>query len=129
MTQPPMQPNYMPPQSRPGNGLAIASLVLGIVSTVLFCVWYLSIPLGVLAIVFGAIGGAKAKRGEASGAGMAKTGLILGVVGPVLAVILIIAALAGLKMFGNRLQQIMQQQQQRQQQMQQSQTQPSTTEP
>ena len=35
------------------NGMATAALVLGLVSVVLMCIWYVAIPCGILAIVFG----------------------------------------------------------------------------
>lgn len=59
--------------SRPTNGLATASLVLGILG--------LFIPiLGVLAVIFGSIGISKANQG-ASGKGLAIAGLVLGILG------------------------------------------------
>src|SRR5205823_7952118 len=63
------------------QGLAITAMVLGIVSIVLFCVWYISIPLGILAIILAIVARGKISRGEASGEGMAKAGLILGILG------------------------------------------------
>lgn len=56
------------------KGMSIASLVLGIVSVVLFCISYVSIPCAILAIIFGVLG---KKKG---GTGMAKAGLILGII-------------------------------------------------
>lgn len=38
------------------DGMAIASLVLGIISLPLFCIWCLGLPCGLLAIIFGALG-------------------------------------------------------------------------
>ncbi|MGW2653207.1 DUF4190 domain-containing protein [Streptomyces sp. NPDC001478] len=75
----------------PANGLGIASLVLGIISVALFCLWGLGIILGVLALVFGLIGRGRAKRGEADNAGVALAGVILGSVG-----IVVSAAFLGL---------------------------------
>jgi hypothetical protein len=65
------------------NGLAIASMVLGIVGVVLCCLWIPSI----LAVVFGviAINQIKANPTQA-GRGMAVAGLVLGMVGVVLVV-------------------------------------------
>ncbi|WRZ90239.1 DUF4190 domain-containing protein [Streptomyces sp. NBC_01007] len=70
----------------PSNGLGTAGLVLGIIASVLFIVWPLAIVLGVLAVIFGLIGGAKARRGEATNPGQALAGVICGAVGLVLAV-------------------------------------------
>lgn len=73
-------------QTRPGNGFAEASLVLGMVGLLLglipifyyfYFVWILMIC-GILAVVFGFAGWKRAKRG-AFGKGMAIAGLILGV--------------------------------------------------
>jgi Na+/proline symporter len=49
-------------------------MVLGIVSLVLWCFWYLSIPCAILAIIFGIIGKKRA------GKGMAIAGLVLGII-------------------------------------------------
>ena len=53
----------------------IASLVLGIISTVTFMLWFITMPTGILAIVFGA------KSIKKTGSNLAKTGLILGIIG------------------------------------------------
>jgi hypothetical protein len=67
-------------QTAPGNGMAVASLVLGITSIV-FCWWGLAtLAQVVLAIVFGCIGMGRATNG-ASGRGMAIAGLVCGCVG------------------------------------------------
>lgn len=72
-----------PPADQAASGMAIASLVLGIVSMVIWCVPFLSvlsIPCAILAIVFGFIARGKVKRKEAGGSGQALAGLILGFV-------------------------------------------------
>jgi hypothetical protein len=61
-------------QTRTGNGLAIASLVCGLVGIFLF-----NIILGPLAIIFGAVSWGRANRG-AQNKGMAVAGVILGIV-------------------------------------------------
>lgn len=70
------------------KGLAIASLVLGIVSLVFFCLWYISIPCAVLGIIFGTM------SKTSSGAGMAKAGLICSIIAIAIA-ILALTILAG----------------------------------
>lgn len=70
------------------KGLSIAAMVLGIVSVALFCLWYLSIPCAILAIIFGVIGGKK------GGKGMAKAGLILGIIAIALDILVIVGAVA-----------------------------------
>ncbi len=61
------------------NGQAVASLVLGIIGLVLFWTVWLGLILGILAIVFGAMGRSKAKQG-APNRSMATAGLVLGIV-------------------------------------------------
>ena len=57
------------------SSMAIAALVLGIISIVTSSFWYMSIPTGILAIVFGA------KATRKLGSKLAKAGLITGIVG------------------------------------------------
>lgn len=57
------------------KGFAIASMVLGLVSIVLFCVWFISIPCGILAIIFGILSFSSSKKG------MAIAGFITGGIG------------------------------------------------
>ncbi|MEV7322068.1 DUF4190 domain-containing protein [Streptomyces sp. NPDC093970] len=73
-------------QPMPNNGLGTASLVTGIISVVGFCAWPVALVLGVLGIVFGVIGRARVRRGEATNAGQALAGIICGSAGLVLAV-------------------------------------------
>ncbi|MCX5143264.1 MULTISPECIES: DUF4190 domain-containing protein [unclassified Streptomyces] len=65
----------------PANGMGIASLVLGIISVALFCMYGLGVILGVLALIFGLIGRGRVKRGEANNSGVALAGVILGSIG------------------------------------------------
>ena len=83
------QPGSVPPAGQPnvaaapqqGNGLAIASLVLGIVS-VIFSWWgLLTLAMVVLAITFGGISIHRAEQQPGRGRGMAIAGLVLGIVG------------------------------------------------
>ncbi|MFE7587067.1 DUF4190 domain-containing protein [Streptomyces gardneri] len=70
-----------PGWQQPSNGMGIASMVLGIIAAVGFCLYGLNIILGILALIFGIIGMKKAGRGEATNRGMALAGVILGAVG------------------------------------------------
>ncbi|MFF5755252.1 DUF4190 domain-containing protein [Streptomyces longwoodensis] len=70
----------------PSNGMGTAALVCGIVSAVGFCLWPLAIVLGVLAVIFGVMGRAKAARGEATNPGHALAGIICGAAGLISAV-------------------------------------------
>ena len=47
------------------NGFNIASLVLGIVSIALWCLWIISIPCSILALIFGILGIRKEGKGLA----------------------------------------------------------------
>jgi len=68
------------------KGLCIASMVLGIVSVVLFCIWYLALPCAIVAIVFGVLGL------KSSAKGMAIAGLATGIIGLIISLFIIIAA-------------------------------------
>jgi hypothetical protein len=88
-----------PPYGQPGhsgspkNGLGIAALVLGILSLVTSFSVVGGILLGLVAIVLGALGRSRAKKGQATNGGMALAGLILGVIGLIVSVV--IAAAVG----------------------------------
>lgn len=73
------------PPEQPGNGLAVAGLVLGILGLVFCWIPFFGWIMALLGIIFGAIGNGKANRG-AKGKGLAMAGLILGVLGLVLGV-------------------------------------------
>jgi len=68
---------------QPRNGLGKAALVCGIIAVALSFVpgvnWFVW-PLGVLAIVFGAIGWSRANKGQATNKKFAIAGLVLGIV-------------------------------------------------
>lgn len=66
------------------KGFSIASMVLGIISIVLFCIWYLSIPCAILAIIFGIVGMKKGAKG------MAVAGLVLGIIAVAIVLIFVI---------------------------------------
>ncbi|MFD4481426.1 DUF4190 domain-containing protein [Streptomyces sp. NPDC058471] len=74
----------------PANGMGVTALVLGIISAAVFCLWPLAIVLGILAIIFGAIGRGRARRGEATNPGQALAGIICGIAGIVLGVALLV---------------------------------------
>lgn len=70
------------------SGFTIASLVLGIVSLVLWCVWFVSIPCSILALIFGIIGVKK------KGKGMAIAGIVTGAISLAIWVVLFLGAFA-----------------------------------
>ena len=72
------------------NGMATASLVLGIVSIVFSFFWPISVICGILAIVLGIVAKGKIKADiNMGGSGAATGGLITGVIGIILSVIFI----------------------------------------
>jgi heme/copper-type cytochrome/quinol oxidase subunit 2 len=89
-------------QSPPMSGMAVASLVTGILALVFnICVLSLSIPLAVLAVIFGFVAKSRANQGEVSGKGLAIAGIVCGcvVLGFLAIVGLIAAALFGVAVF------------------------------
>ncbi|MFF4049616.1 DUF4190 domain-containing protein [Streptomyces chartreusis] len=78
----------------PSNGMGTAGLVLGIISAVIFCLWPVAIVVGVLAVIFGAIGRGKARRGEATNPGQALAGIICGAAGVALGLGMLVLVVA-----------------------------------
>ncbi|MFJ9854330.1 DUF4190 domain-containing protein [Streptomyces sp. NPDC101150] len=64
--------------ARPRNGFGTAALVVGIVGALLGVSVVPGIVLGAMAIVFGAVGRARQRRGEATNGGTAVAGIVLG---------------------------------------------------
>lgn len=85
---PQQQPLFPQQPKDPKKGLAIASLVLGIVSLVFGCAFYLAIPCGIIAIILGAV------SVKSTAKGMAIAGIILGSLGIVASVIFFIVLIA-----------------------------------
>lgn len=89
--QPVYQQPMMPQEPKKSVGLAVASMVLGILALVLSCcVPYLPILLALLAVVLGGVSLAKKMGGK----GMAIAGLVCGIIGLIPAVILIVTGAA-----------------------------------
>lgn len=63
------------------KGFNITSMILGIVSLITFCAWYISIPAGIIAIIFSVIARKDAGRG------MGVAGMIMGIIGLIIAVL------------------------------------------
>ncbi|GHH16355.1 DUF4190 domain-containing protein [Streptomyces lanatus] len=82
----PPGPGYGMPM-QPSNGMGTTGLVLGIIGLVCsltFFLWFFGVILGILGIIFGAIGRGKANRGEATNKGAATAGLVCGIVATVI---------------------------------------------
>jgi hypothetical protein len=71
---------YQPSGTASGNpnGMAIASLVLGIVSLVTFLCYFFGFIPGILAIIFGVMARRQIRQSDGQGYGMATAGLICG---------------------------------------------------
>ena len=78
--------HYSQPQQVGGAGMAIASMVLGIISLVGFCAWYVAIPCAIVGIILGLVSLSRKARGR----GMAIAGVVTGAVGIALAIIIVI---------------------------------------
>jgi hypothetical protein len=96
------------------QGMAIGSMVCGIISCVLFCAWYIAIPCGIVAIILAVLARKQIAAGQAEGEGKAKAGLICGIIGIALSAIIGIAAIVFVTKFGDKIQQLQQQQMQQQ---------------
>src|SRR5690554_1939066 len=76
------------------NGMATASLVLGIVSIVLCFFWVVGVISGILAIVLALVAKSKIKAdSNLGGSGAATGGLITGIIGVILSVIIVVVAI------------------------------------
>lgn len=84
-------PGYGAP--RPRNGLAIASLVLGIAGVVTCWLTFPGIILGILAVIFGGVGLARARNDRVSNKGMAIAGLTTGVIAIIVGAVLLVYAI------------------------------------
>jgi hypothetical protein len=93
VTQPTITPAGPVPVA-PRNGFGVTALVLGIVGAVFSWVPVLGLILAVLAVVFGALGYARARKGQATNSGMAIAGLVLGIIAFLIQII-IFAAVGG----------------------------------
>ena len=90
MTEAPQAPAPAPapggPAPNPGKGLCIGGMVLGIVAVVLCCLWYISVPCGIVGLILNIMGKKKAKAAGAP-TGTATAGMVLSIIGLALGVI------------------------------------------
>ena len=94
LPNPQSQLNYETHYAVPTDGLAIASLVLGIISIPGLCLWGGGLVPAILAIIFGLIARSRIRRGERTGAGIALAGLILGFIAAGLVVAFFVIAIS-----------------------------------
>ena len=96
------QPVYQQPPV-PGKGMGIASMVVGIVSLVFLCIWYIAIPCAIIGVILGGISASKAKQvGRKNGtatAGIVCSCIALGLA--ILFVVLVAVGAAELVAFAN----------------------------
>jgi membrane-bound ClpP family serine protease len=84
------QPLVTPPSARPGNGLGVAALVLGVASLVA-AVSFVLFPLGLLgglvAVVLGGIAVARGRTKGAANPGQAVAGIVCGVLALIVGIV------------------------------------------
>lgn len=93
------QAGYPAGQPSRTNGLAIAALVVGIISLLLSFIPFVNIAAilgGIAALVLGFLGLRKAKEGTVGGRGMSITGLVLGVVSVLISIAVLVATVVAL---------------------------------
>jgi hypothetical protein len=81
---------YPPPPQRPGNGLGVAGFVLGLLGLVFFFIPFFGGIMSLLGVVLGGAGISSGKK-RGAGIGLAVTGLVLGLVAMIPAVLFLIA--------------------------------------
>ncbi len=79
------------------KGFNITSMILGIISIIGFCWWFVSIPTSIIAIIFSVAGKKDAGRG------MGIAGMVLGIISLALWILLFVCAFAGIAVFGDEL--------------------------
>jgi hypothetical protein len=77
-------------ENKQHTGINVAAFVCGIIAVVSFLFYYLALPTGIVAVVLGAKG---AKR---HGSGLAKAGLILGIIGLAVTVLVYCAMISAI---------------------------------
>jgi hypothetical protein len=116
-TQPPQMPTPswsayppLPPTARNGFGITALALALtGVVFGLVPFTGFLALILGALAVLFGLLGWARVRRGEATNGGMTVAGTMLGVLVAALGIWGIVITFNAMNKLGNDLQRIGQQ--------------------
>jgi len=84
------QSPYAMPAAEPKNGLALAAMIVGIVSLVtLILVWFMAIPVGIVAIVLGVVARREASKRAGLGRGQATAAIICGSIALVLSIVVV----------------------------------------
>lgn len=93
----PVSPVYPAPAAPivPGKGLGITGMVLGIISLVFFCVFYIGLPCAIIGLVLSIVSASKAKSvGQKNG--MATAGIICSAISIGLGLIVILLGVIGI---------------------------------
>ena len=98
MEQQPQNVTVVNKQYQQPSGLAIASMVLGIVSVVISLFWILSIPIAITAIVLGSVALVKKYTGK----GMSIAGIVTGAVTLLIGIALIVITVLSYVAISNR---------------------------
>lgn len=93
--QPVYQAPYQQPVAVPGKGMGIAAMVLGILSLVFFCLWYIAIPCALVGVILGGVSASKAKQAGMKN-GSATAGIVCSCIALGLAVLFIVLVVAGM---------------------------------
>jgi hypothetical protein len=83
---------YAPPAST--NGLAVASLVLGLIGVLSCGYTFFVAPL--LAVIFGVLGRRQIRETGQRGEGMAMAGLVLGIIGLVISALIVVVVIGAI---------------------------------
>ncbi len=92
----PGQQGYGGPKPPSAQGLSIASMVLGIVSLVMFCFWPIALICAIIGLSLGGVAISKINSGSVSadGKGMAIAGVTCSLIGLAISVVLLIVVVA-----------------------------------
>lgn len=103
-TPPPPPPPAQPPAvSGDTNGLAVAALIVGILSLCAAFVPVVGVVVGLVAVVMAILGMNKAKKGLAGQRGLAVGGLITGAIGLILGLLVTLGVGAFFAKFGEEI--------------------------
>jgi hypothetical protein len=88
-----MPPQYGTPLVNPGQGLGVASMVLGILALPLMCLKGVGLLAAIAAVIMGHIAHAQSKRANGQANGMALAGLICGYISLAIVVLIFVFVL------------------------------------
>jgi hypothetical protein len=98
---PATQPTYVQVPVDQGNGMAVAGMVLGIISVVTVCLWPISLILAIIGLCLSIAGKSRSSRTN-TGGGMAITGIVLSCVALAMIALLLFAGMAFLRSIPTR---------------------------